>query len=192
MIIHKSPPVDWTPLRFGLRTLLLAMVGVAIVAIATRKVHRELVGNYEEFCQQIKFVNHIHSVHVTQIVQEPGIDVDALDFLIDGKPHSHVQIWSPDTDIFTSAHYIGLGVIGDMNVSVSYLDSHGESIGGGCADIGPHSDLKEILPFTVKNLEELIDRYDELEAYFRTWHDLAHAQVLEVSPTRKVMCYISK
>ncbi len=36
------------------------------------------------------------------------------------------------------------------------------------ADIGPDSELKDILPFTVSTLDELIEHYDEILAYFET------------------------
>ena len=36
-------------------------------------------------------------------------------------------------------------------------------------DIGPDSEFKDILPFTVSTLDELLERYDELVAYFETW-----------------------
>lgn len=39
----------------------------------------------------------------------------------------------------------------------------------GDVDIGPDSMLRDVLPFTVSTLDELIARYDELIAYFETW-----------------------
>ena len=103
-----------------------------------------------------------------------------------------MEIWSPDCDIFDDAEYIGLGRLGDRSLSIGITDSANDYSAGGCIDIGPESPLKSILPFTVRNLQELIDRYDELEQIFDNWPRYPDVRQLEMSATRTMTYYQSK
>lgn len=57
-------------------------------------------------------------------------------------------------------------------------------------DIGPDSKLKDILPFTVSTLDELIERYDEIIAYFETWPSPENRGTIRLSDGSELYYYI--
>jgi hypothetical protein len=190
-------PATGKAVRFSLRTLLLGMSLVALVFVLAHYLYEdvceELFGDYEPIAQRIKLVRGINNVFVAEIGQWNGTTIDAemVTFQIDGRPNSRVSIYSPDFDMFTSANHICLGVISNMRVNTSHLDASGEHHGSGGVDIGPESDLKDVLPFTVKNINELIDRYDELEVYFKTWPEWPETRSHKVSSSFTLEYYIN-
>jgi hypothetical protein len=41
-------------------------------------------------------------------------------------------------------------------------------------DVGPDTEFIDVLPFTISTVDELLERYDDLHAYFRTWPTKEH------------------
>lgn len=59
-------------------------------------------------------------------------------------------------------------------------------------DIGPESEFRDILPFTVSKLDELFARYDELIAYFETWPTLGSPGTIRLPDGRERYYYVLK
>jgi hypothetical protein len=172
-----------------MRMLLLGVVAVALVLTAIRTVHLALKGNYKDVVAKLNRVKGIHDIRIYEIDEGFGIiDAEGLSFRIFGKEESYIAIPSPTLDLFTSASSIGLACIGDIEVSVSHY-VNGRLEGGGYVDIGRASPLREVLPFTLRNFDELIDRYDELEAYFKQWPKYPATLELAISPTETLKYY---
>lgn len=59
-------------------------------------------------------------------------------------------------------------------------------------DIGPDSEFKDILPFTVSTLDELIERYDAIIAYFETWPTSDNRGTIRLPGGDELQYYVQK
>jgi hypothetical protein len=166
--------------------LLLGVVVVALMLTAVRTVHLALKGNYNDVVARVNRIKGIHDVQVYDIDLGFGCsDAGLVSFRITGRPGSYVEILVPNVDLFTSTASIYLSCIGDIEPCVDYGNA------GGYANIGHESDLVSILPSPPRNLDELISRYDELEAYFKQWPKYPATHELIISWTKKIEYYRS-
>jgi hypothetical protein len=169
------------------------MYVMAVFAVGVFLIQRAYIafrGNYEPFARKAKAAQSIYEVSVLGDYEEGTRDVEVFTFRIRGKPESFVELWSPDCDLFDEAAHIGLVQIGKTRISASHRDTATGRSGGGSVDIGPNSSVKRLLPLTVRNLDELIERYDEMDAYFSQFADESSLGTVQTSPTYSIEVHV--
>lgn len=173
-------------MQFSLRQLVVAITLIAITLGLGVRIWRCLNGNYDELKR--RFHNHraIYDVTIGTIEQGLGdfaIDVYDVRFKIAGRKDTLVAINTPELDLFEDAKSICIDRMGDVSITATYIDEASGFNGTGGVDVSLNSDLREVLPCTVRNLDELVERYDELLAGFRTWPTYDDPGVVRMSPT---------
>jgi hypothetical protein len=174
-------------MKYRLRHLLITIAVVAVCLVALPRIWNFVNGNFDEVYAGLTGNPKIYDVEILENEQVEGIifDVLAARFKIKGKPGASIAINTPNAAVFTDAEWIALDRIGDMVLETHHVSkSMGSSWGG--VDVGPHSNLAAVLPFTVKNLDELIDRYDEFLSGIKQWPGPSKTGVVELSPTERI------
>jgi hypothetical protein len=101
-------------------------------------------------------------------------------FTIRGRPNTFVSVSGLEDAWNGSFRHLDLNRIGSLTFTVGGYGHRGmQEIETGnpvkshfwknAVDVGPDTEFIDVLPFTIATLDELIERYDEVEAYFRTW-----------------------
>lgn len=160
------------PLRFSLRRLFWVITWTAVLLGLALGAWGKINGNREELAAG--FAKDKRIVLYDMSTEQDGIgdvtcEVIYVTIGIKNKPGSRIVISMPEEDIFSSeADHISLAQLGDLILSeqVTYQDG---TQSWGHVDVGTNSILSNVLPFAVRNLNELIERYDELYAGFKKW-----------------------
>jgi hypothetical protein len=161
--------------------------------LAGRYVWTEIDGNFDEISDRLYAHKGIYELRVTPIEEDPfGIITDVLGFTckIGGRPNTYIAINTPDIDLFSEARSIHLDGLDGLLLVATYIDDQLHSSGTGGVNIAADSDLRSVLPFTIRNLDELISRYDELVAALRKWPRSSSPGVVELSPTTRIAYYV--
>jgi len=174
-------------MKFSLRQMFLAVIGGTIAAYIGLSLWAVLNGNYDEISRRLFAHPKIYDVNIWtegEGLADIATDVLFVEFKIVGRPHSIVALASPKADLFTNANSIALMRIGDIYIHTAYgPDAGGVRAWSSAADIGPDSMYQSVLPRTVKNLDELIDNYDEFLAALSKWPTEDQKGVINISPT---------
>jgi hypothetical protein len=91
--------------------------------------------------------------------------IDGATFNLKGRPDAIVDLAAPGPDIFTAPRYVSLGRVGPYILYQSSIVSN--SCISGAVNIAPNAD-GPLPPFRVASLDDVIDHYDDLIAYFAT------------------------
>lgn len=127
------------------------------------------VGNYIEIKAGFDRLKGIHNLKL-EAEQDGFFELATVaytvSFEIDGLEGSYVNV-GVSKDMFTDAEVIRICQIGNMRLLVNYPVN--ERTMSGCVPVGRGSPLAPLLPFKIQNVQDLIQRYEELHDYFASW-----------------------
>jgi len=164
--------------RFRLRSLFWITAAVAVIVYIPSAL-------YDGYYWQLRHVNavltsnqYIENVHMTGN-DDIFYEVEWIEFSIAGNPTSHVGIVVPHqeriddgTELLLSKlgpwqfHVIGNGIVGtryDTGEPVKG-DFHWRYI-----DLGNAGAFKSAIPIKANTINDIVENYDKLVAYFETW-----------------------
>jgi hypothetical protein len=170
--------------QYSLRTLFIAVAVVALLCKLPDLWHGFWHGFY--YHERIKIAELIEQSPEVHSAEYVGFDDDFTENIIvttielRDRPDATLRLCHLEDHENGSFRHLYVQQIGDLTFVVGgvYVSDQpnrttGEPVTSQfwrCdVDIGPDSQLKDVLPFTVSTLDELIERYDELIAYFETW-----------------------
>lgn len=169
--------------RFHVKSCLAALAGFAVIA---------LLWTLPAIRHEIYY--HERNVIASLIAETPAIRVASYGGFDDGlwenivvttielknRPSAFLRLCRLEDHEKGVFRHLHLQQIGDLILYVGGLRNrehrNGKPVNSTLCDwwrvdvdIGPDSEFKEILPFSVSTLDELFERYDEISAYFATW-----------------------
>lgn len=171
---------------------------------------RAVLNNYYSERDQIRA--HLESIPNVEIINIYGRDdffrgfnVRYVDIRLKDHPESYIGLAVPAHGILKDSGHIFLSDIGPWTLGsdgYTYIDSKdkttGESMrirtecGYGSIDIGSASPVADQIPFDIKNIEDVISHYSELEAFFAQWPDRNRDGELIPRTGNLVKCYLPK
>jgi hypothetical protein len=175
--------------KFTLRQLFFAFIGATIAIYLGHSTWTVINGNYDEISKGFYAHPQICDVKIWTIgegIADLATDVTRVEFSIVGRPHSRIAISTPKPTIFESVDSIALSRIENIDVAAGYFNNATGLRAWGSVDVGPASELRGVLPCTVRTLDELIENYDKFLVEFSKWPTADHVGVINVSPTRRI------
>jgi hypothetical protein len=156
--------------RFNTRHLLIAMASIAIMLALSLAYWDAVNGDYDDLRLALASDSRIQDLRITPY--NDGLfnltkDVWTVTFSIAGKPGSFVSITCPDKTILSETGSICLNALGPFQLMTRQDLGGATSISG--ADVGDQSELRDVLPITVSNFDELIRDYDILLKAVSDW-----------------------
>lgn len=171
--------------QYRLRTLLIGVavfIGVAVVALLCKLPDLWHAIYFEERIKIAELIQQTPAVRSAEYVFDADITENIIVTRIElrERPDAILKLCrleGHENGSFRHLYVQQIGhltfVFGGYRVSDRPDSKTGEPVKSrfwqGDVDIGPDSMLRDVLPFTVSTLDELIARYDELIAYFETW-----------------------
>jgi hypothetical protein len=157
-------------LRFNTRQLLIAMASIAFILTLSLAYWDAVNGDYDDLRLALASDSRIQDLRITPY--NDGLfnltkDAWTVSFSIAGKPGSFVSITCPDRTILSETGSICLNALGPFQLITRQDLGGATSISG--ADVGDESELRDVLPITVSNFDELIRDYDILLKAVSNW-----------------------
>jgi hypothetical protein len=169
--------------------MLLVAIAVTMLVSCGVSLWKTINGNYDEVVRLFAKHPKIADAKIWPIREgfaELVTDAYGVEFTLVGKPDSVIALSTPTVDLFQDTSSIPLDRIGDVLLCARYIDDQSGSTSHSSVDIGAQSKLDNALPLAVRNIDELINRYDELLSHFRNWPDSSNVGVVRLSPTRRI------
>jgi len=164
-------------MRFEIRSLLLFVAVVAVVCalcVAARNHYYGQRRQAELVLAEAKGISNIQLHAHVDIVEE----INGISFSVDGHPGSIVSLGG--LGHYETESTFAVSQIGKWQFKVSgqrhlgaYNASNGEPVESqyisGYIQLGPSSPYKDLIPFEVNTLQDVVDHYAELVDLFDSW-----------------------
>ena len=164
-------------MRFGIRNLLLVIVAVAVVCalfVAARNTYYADRRQTESALAKVSGISDVQLHSYVDVIEE----VNSSSFSVDGHPGSIVELGGLGR--YADEGRFSVGRIGKWTFKISgrrelgaYRADTGEPVEsnyfGGHIVLGPDSPYRQLIPFEVATLQDVVDHYADFIGLLDSW-----------------------